>query len=336
MIFRVIRALGVFGLATLLSGCGSSSSGPSPISTPAPNTRSVIFTAFLDENENRALDPNEGIRIPNLEIVAGTVKGRTAAVTGQANVQVPEGTQTLEVNAATLPPFYRPPAATTFTVPATGTVMVPITLPRGSNRANVYMAFGDSISNGEPEVGDGNGYRRILESMLRAHFGPAEVANEGLDGTNSDRGAERVGASLARVQPSFTLIHYGTNDWNSSACRDLPCFTTSSLRSMVQQINRSRGHAFLATILPTNTGYDDRAPASRNDWVAQQNVYIRQVADEEGAVLVDLNGAFLRSGLPNSLLFVDHVHPTSRGYQIMAQTWFDAITKAYTKILADF
>jgi lysophospholipase L1-like esterase len=91
-----------------------------------------------------------------------------------------------------------------------------------------------------------------------------------------------------------------------------------------------------ATILPTNTGFDDRAPASRNDWVAAQNAYIRQVADDEGAVLVDLNGAFLRSGRSLPSLFVDHVHPTSPGYQIMAQTWFDAITKAYSKILADF
>jgi len=235
-----------------------------------------------------------------------------------------------------LPPFYRPPAAKTFTVPPTGPVMVPITLPRGSNRANVYMAFGDSITNGEPHIGDANGYRRILATMLQNHFGSAEVANEGVDATESDAGAARIGTSLARVQPSFTLIHYGTNDWNDLRCRAIPCFTTESLALIVRQVNRAKGHAFLATILPTNTGFDNRAPESRNEWVAAQNVIIRQVADEEGAVLVDLNGAFLKSGMPLSSLFSDHVHPTAIGYQIMAQTWFDAITKAYSKILSDF
>ena len=34
--------------------------------------------------------------------------------------------------------------------------------------------------------------------------------------------------------------------------------------------------------------------------------------------------------------FVDHIHPSAAGYQIMAQTWFNAISKAYSKILSDF
>lgn len=273
------------------------------------------------------MDGGERARIPGVEIVIGSGRGRTSAGTGQATIQAPEGTQTLSVTATTLPPFYRAPSSRSVTIPSTGDIAVPITLPIGSNRPNVYMAFGDSITNGEPEVGDGQGYRALLSSMLQAHFGTALIANEGIDGTRSERGAERIGESLARVRPAFTLIHYGTNDWNDFRCDFIPCFTTDSLRTMVRQVNATGGHAFLATILPTNTGYDDRAPASRNDWVAQQNVLVRQVAQQEGAVVVDLNGAFLRSGLPLPSLFVDHVHPTFRGYQIMAQTWFDAITK---------
>ncbi len=337
MIRRTLRVPVLFVLAVSLAACGGgSASGPSPVPTVAP-TQSVTLVAFLDENENGVFDPSEGTRIPNVEIAVGTARAKTAAMTGQASVQAVQGTQTLEVTAASLPPFYRPPAPRTITVPASGSVMVPITLPRGSYRPNVYMAFGDSITNGEPEVGDGNGYRQILETMLRNHFGSAEVANEGKDATTSETGAARIGTSLARVQPSFTLILYGTNDWNDSRCRQaLPCFTTTSLRLMVQQINRSKGHAFLGTITPSNTGYDDRAPASRQDWINEQNVFIKQVADEEGAVLVDLNAAWTKSGIPFPSLFVDHLHPKAVGYEILAKTWFNAITNAYTKILADF
>jgi len=330
------RTLFVLALIIGIPACGGQGIGPSPLPT-VKITYPVVVTTFLDENGNGILDPSEGTRIPNIEVIVGGVKGTTAAGTGQATISAPEGVQSVEVTAASVPPFYRPPASPSTTgVPSNGPIMVPITLPRGSNRANVYMAFGDSITNGEPEVGDGNGYRRILESMLRAHFGAAEVVNEGVDATQSNFGAQRIGSSLASVQPAFTLILYGTNDWNDTACdiERLPCFTTSSFRFMVQQIKRTGGHAFLGTILPPNVGFDGRVPPSRNDWVNIQNDYLRQVAEDEGAVVVELNGAFQKQPPPLSSLFVDHLHPTAPGYQIMAQTWFDAITKAYGKTLS--
>lgn len=335
MTSRDLRRLGVLSLSLLVPACGQgTSTGPSPL-PGAQVTQPVSVVAFLDENENGVLDGSEVTRIPNVEVVVGGVKVRTAAA-GQANLQAPEGMDTLEVTPASLPPFYRPPASRTITVPANGPVMVPITLPRGSNRANVYMAFGDSITLGDAAIGDGNGYRQILQTMLRSHFGAGTVVNDAADGTRSDFGAQRIGSSLASVQPAFTLILYGTNDWNDSACNTIPCFTTSSLRSMVQQVNRARAHAFLATITPSNTGYDSRAPASRNDWIDAQNEIIKQIAEEEGAVLVDLNAAIKKTGMPYSSLFVDHLHPTASTYQLLAQTWFDSIVNAYSKILSDF
>ncbi len=323
----------------LLPACGKGAAPTGPTSLPAPtpvqNTHAVSFTAFLDENGNGALESNELTRIPNIELVAGSARGRTSTLTGQATLQVPDGTQTLDVTASSLPPFFRPPAAGTVTIPTSGTANVPITLSTGSNRPMVFMGFGDSITNGEPEVPDGNGYRGFLQSMLRAHFATGEIANEGLDGTNSDKGAARIGASLSRVRPSFTLVLYGTNDWNQ--CNEPPsCVTVPSLRSMVQQIKSGGGHAFVGAILPVNVGYDNRTPPSRQDWVIQMNALIKQMADEEGAVYVDLYGAFARSGLSGSALYVDHLHPTEPGYRIMAQTWFDAITKAYSKILSEY
>jgi lysophospholipase L1-like esterase len=333
---RIISAALV--LASLLPSCGGSGVGPTAVPTPTPATQSVTFVAYLDENENGTYEPNEGTRIPGAEMVVGSTKGSTAATSGQATLQVSGGTQSATVTAASLPPFYRPPAAAiNFSAPTTGEVRVPITLPRGTNRANVYMAFGDSITNGEPEVGDGAGYRTKLETMLRTHFGVGEVANRGRDATSSEEGATLIGRDLNNIQPAFVMIHYGTNDWYDIRCRDVVAcpVTISSLRAMVQQINRAKAHAFLATILPVNTDFDGRAPAWRNDWVAAQNAALKLVAEEEGAVLVDLNAAFLRSTRVPSTLFVDHVHPSAIGYEIMAQTWFDAITKAYSKILTN-
>lgn len=337
---RPILSLVALGGGVLLTAaCGKGVGGPSgPTGLPpacSPSTHAISFTAFLDENGNRTLESNELTRIPNIELVACTSKATTAKLTGQATIQVPDGTLNLDVTAASLPPFFRAPASGTITIPASGNVMVPITLSVGSNQPMLFMGFGDSITNGDAGVGDGTGYRSMLGNMLRAHFGTGgEVVDEGVDGTNSDKGAARIGESLSRVRPAFTLILYGTNDWNQ--CNEPPsCVTIPSLRSMVQQIKASGGHAFVGAILPVNVGYDDRTPPSRQDWVIQMNGLIKQMADDEGAVYVDLYSALARSGLSGDALYVDHLHPTLPGYQLMAQTWFDAITKAYSKILSD-
>jgi lysophospholipase L1-like esterase len=90
----------------------------------------------------------------------------------------------------------------------------------------------------------------------------------------------------------------------------------------------------VATIIPANVGYDDNAPASRNAWVAEANGLIKAMASEEGAFVVDLHAAFMRA--PNlSSLFIDHVHPNPAGHQLIAQTWFDAITRPRSVSTAD-
>ena len=82
----------------------------------------------------------------------------------------------------------------------------------------------------------------------------------------------------------------------------------------------------LSTIIPCNTGFDARMPPSRNEWVATMNELIVQMAHEEGAVVADTFTAFM--AVPDfHTLFFDHVHPNDDGYDILAQVWFDAITK---------
>ena len=101
-----------------------------------------------------------------------------------------------------------------------GTAFLPATLPIGSNRANVYLAFGDSITDGEGSS-DGNGYASRLQRKLQAHFGRATIIKDGLAATRSNRGADRLPDSLT-VRPAYTLIHYGTNDWNVGAVQGQP------------------------------------------------------------------------------------------------------------------
>lgn len=319
---RTPVAISAFSLLSV--GCGGSAGSV----LPTPATRTVTFAAFLDENRDGLLDASEAIRIPGAEVSFGSASGRSAPLTGEVSLSVLQTAQTLSVNPASLPPYYRGPESRVATPPLAGALNVPISLPLGSGTApGVFLAFGDSITGGQAATGDGQGFTGQLERMLAAHFGKARVINDGLDSSSSERGDSRIGASLAGGRPAFTLILYGTNDWGDPRCGQPPCFTISSLRSMVQKVKAAGGFAFVGTLLMTNLGDDFRASPQRNRWIIAQNESIRQLAIEEGVVLVDLYAAFERSPLAWSELFADYIHPSAAGYTLMAQTWFDAITK---------
>jgi lysophospholipase L1-like esterase len=316
---------------------------------------------FYDQNGDNSLDSTDYVRFPNTEVdVAGqsgsSQAGGDATVTG-----VPSGLQTVTVKASTLPPYYQAGQATVQIPQETSNpIAIPVTLPIGKNLPNVYMAFGDSIT-----IGDGSsfgtGYRDALQDQLESYFtgtkctstvpsptptdlgpnpvpsspqcaGAGSIVDEGVEATRTNKGAERIAATLAATQPAFVLIHYGTNDWNEQACKDAPpCYTIDNLKFIVETAKANNTFPFLATIIPVNVGFDVLAPPSRDVWVHNQDVLIRQLAADEGVVLVDLEAAFLNAFTQNGgnyqEFFSDHVHPSDKGYAVMAQTFFDAITK---------
>ena len=323
----MIKIPRVSSLALLLalSACGGGSpSGPT--SQPSPSTApgaTVVATLYYDENQNGRVDGNEAIRIPDVEVSIGGHTARSEKTTGRAVVTgVPAGAQTLTVRADTLPPFYAlEQAAMPVQVPLPdgGQVMVALTLPIADNQTNVYMAFGDSITRGDG--GTAGGYPADLQARLAAHFGGAFVNNRGADSTNSFEGVERVKRNL-NSHPAYTLILYGTNDWNAPECQDNPnCATVPNLRTIVQAVKSYDSLPFIATIPPTNPTL---TPAGRIKWVADVNNLIRPMAREQGAFLVDVEKTFLAQ--PNlAALFSDHVHPNDAGYQLISQTFFEAI-----------
>ena len=310
-------------LPSLLFCCGPEGE----LAAQAP-TFPVSVLVFYDENANGVLDAGEDVRLPNVDVAAVGVTTRTSA-TGVATLSLPGGEQRITVVQASLPAYYTSAAAAILTVPQQTQVLLPVTLPLGAGRRpNTYMAFGDSITLGDGSR-DRTGYRGILEADLRAQFGRAEILTEGVEGTMSRTGVERLEEALPRDRPAFVLIHYGTNDWNAVDCKGPvtpPCFTVASLRAMVRQVKAQGSLPVLATIIPTNVGYDARVPEERNDWVRGVNVWIRAMAAEEGCIVADTWQAFVSAGV-DARLFSDHVHPNDAGYRLMANAFFEALTK---------
>jgi lysophospholipase L1-like esterase len=310
------------------AGCGGGGGGsPTQPTLPTdPPGETVTAVVFYDENGNGQLDPSEQGRVPDVEV---TIAGRTARaekLTGRVTVRgVPTGSHTMTVMPGTLPPYYTPGIGRTLTVPQDAAQPPPgvgARLEIGDNRPSVYMAFGDSITKGDGDPA-GIGYPGRLEARLRAHFGDGAVVNRGADGTNSGEGVERILRNLRGSSPAFTLVLYGTNDWNEVPCQDVPpCDVVKNLRLILDEAKSAHSLPFLATLAPVNPSL---AAADRNDWIIATNDRIKQLGREEGVFVVDLFEAFRRQGGDVSRFFTDHVHPNAAGYEVIAEGFFQAI-----------
>ncbi len=323
---RLLPWLSLVTVVLLLSSCGGSSPTTPTTTTPPPPTYSVTATVFYDENENGRLDAQERVRVPGVEVVIGSASAASAPLTGQAIVSgLSEGPAAVGVQIASVPAYFRPKQVPSIQVPGTAQVEIPLTLDIGNNHANLYLGVGDSITSGDGSS-DGAGYRNRLQALLHAELGAGDVRTWGRSGTNSAEGASVMRKTLRWYDPAYTLILYGTNDWQE--CKNRPvteCYTIDSLRSMVEDTKGWSSLPVLATILPANPKV---APRERNEWIDQMNVQIKAMAAQQQVLVADVNAAFKANSAGLAPLFSDDVHPNDAGYQVLAQAWFGAITRA--------
>jgi lysophospholipase L1-like esterase len=126
------------------------------------------------------------------------------------------------------------------------------------------------------------------------------------------------------------LLDWGTNDWNPQGfeqCQGDPespdCVMFDNLHQAIETVKEAKALPCLATLTPTITG---RQPAQRYDWVLKANQHIRTLAQQDGALLVDIGDAFIKTGRPGDYILDDGIHPNDLGYALMADTFFKAIT----------
>jgi lysophospholipase L1-like esterase len=309
-------------MAALVTGCAGTPTSPTIEQPVQQKLSSYQALAFLDLDGNGRRDMDETLRVPGVTVSIGDQQGQTEARTGRLTLtSVPEGGQ--ERSVVSTPPFYEAevPVAQV-TVPQSAPEQLAMRLPIGNNIPATYMAFGDSITDGDGSA-DGTGYRGPLEKLLAQHFGSAQVLNEGIGGTKTPRGVERIAGALQSDMPAYTIILYGTNDWHNLDCqRYQDCPVVENLRSMIQAAKAVHSLPVIGTIIPANPGLQ---PPARNEWVARTDDDIRAMAQEEGAVVADLQAAFVFF-MNLTDLFSDHVHPNDIGYQLIAQQFFLAIS----------
>jgi lysophospholipase L1-like esterase len=192
------------------------------------------------------------------------------------------------------------------------------------------VAFGDSITEGKlgpaGYTGDPqfpNSYALALYNLMIARYTTQtiDMFDRGFGGERVvPDGVARLPVVLSGDAPQVLLLLEGVNDLiNGGSIASL----VDGLRTMIRAA-RNRVPpivVFLGTLLPERPG---GLRAGHPELIAPANDAIRQLANAEGAILVDLYAAF--GGSPDPLLIdADGLHPTAAGYKKMGETFFSAI-----------
>ncbi len=186
-----------------------------------------------------------------------------------------------------------------------------------------YIGYGDSITYGviNSENHPDLGYVPRLEALLDENFGPSKVINEGVGSQITANGLAHLGEVLAADLARYILLLEGTNDTVTLIYN--PDVTDFNLRQMAVQSRGFGSFPALATLLPR---FD---AAARPDRILEVNERIRESTALLAVPLVDFYALFtdypIADGGVMSLISGDGLHPNEKGYQFMAEKWFEAI-----------
>jgi lysophospholipase L1-like esterase len=195
---------------------------------------------------------------------------------------------------------------------------------------NQYTGFGDSITYGtiNHEYFPEKGYIPRLQTILVQNYGTSQVFNEGVGGELTSGGLARMDNVIGKHAARYLLLMEGTND---------VIFTNVSIASAAFNLREMARKCLRAGLLPAIATIIPRRDAQWDSALVKERFYdlndeVRKIAPELGIPLVEQYRAFyeypVSDGGLMSLLSEDLKHPNEKGYQVMAQTWFDGI-KAY-------
>lgn len=189
-----------------------------------------------------------------------------------------------------------------------------------------FIGFGDSITYGminkkeAPELGYIPRLQPLLDEQL---YEGAEVINEGVPGTQAWQAVDRIEPVILTHLGKYLLFHYGTNDARhieisiSSVLFNIEYMIAKALEYNVQPI--------LTTLIPRNGGRNEALWRERGFAVSRGIIELAQSMD---LPVIDLWDIFLyypdNDGGYMSLMS-DNVHPSEKGYQLMAEEWLRAL-----------
>jgi lysophospholipase L1-like esterase len=209
-----------------------------------------------------------------------------------------------------------------------------------------YDAVGDSFTEGQngecaPTVVDvPHAYPTKLQAAFDATYSGQgiTVINRGVGGDSVEKTVDDLRGNLAKDRPGAVLVLTGYNnllgggcrvsDGTNPRCNNAIDAVGLGVRDCIRHSKEAPFnivYVFVSTLTPPGP----RAPGAsdrrlRSDSIVQVNSRIRQVVSAEGAILVDPYPLFI--GHEPDYVDVDGLHLRPAGYQVLADTFFAAIT----------
>ena len=211
-----------------------------------------------------------------------------------------------------------------------------VVLPPSRLGVTRIVAFGDSLTAGVVSAPVGSAgrlaehvsYPRKLEQRFATSY-PLQrirVVNAGLPGELAGAALDRLRVVLAKDRPEVVLLMEGTNDMGLPMAGDA---ALNAIAMMLSAVQASGAAPVLATIPPI------RESGGRAARVEPYNSRLRALAAARRVPLVDVHGVLVRgqcSGAASPALPCigqDNLHPTARGYELIADAFFDYLVEAY-------
>ena len=180
------------------------------------------------------------------------------------------------------------------------------------------MALGDSLTAGWMEP---KGYVDILEELLKAKYPRAKIKiiNCGIPGDTASGGLHRFNSQVLPHSPDLLIIQFGLND----------AYMGFSPTEFADKINRiiaeSQQHTQTEIIVISST---HMTPEFDPDQLMEKFYNtLKTSAQQYGCTFVPLHKQWkdtIANGTnPFELVQPDGVHPTMKGYHLMAETIFD-------------
>ncbi len=209
------------------------------------------------------------------------------------------------------------------------------------------VAFGASTT---AKKSDKLVYLDYLERDLPQHGIEIVAINSGIGGNTSEAARKRFTKDVLDHHPDLVIIQLGTNDaavdvWKTPPA-DKPRVSLEDFRSnleyFIETLKKRECKVLLMTPQPLRWAphlkklygkppYDPNDPDGFNVVIRSYVDCVRKIAEERSVSLADVNMAFEEYGASEGQsiddLFVDGMHPSAQGYELIADVMLKEILK---------
>lgn len=178
------------------------------------------------------------------------------------------------------------------------------------SRKDISIALGDSITVG----GYLTSYTSSYVPLLSTKWGKT-IFNEAVNGAHTSYGASTIDNVLSQHNPRYITIYFGSNDLGFVDPKD----TIRDLQYMIERAKENGTIPVVATMGPFLNNWAWRQP-----YATELSLRIRQLAASQGIACADIEAAL---GGNSNYMIPDGMHPNSEGHRIIADTFYNALTR---------